>query len=49
MLTFGGSNLTFDLGSENYLTKVDRRGADTDGGNVEALYEFENYNIFSMS
>ena len=49
VLTFGGSNLTFDLGSENYLTKVDRRGADTDGGNVEALYEFENYNIFSMS
>ena len=49
VLTFGGSNLTFDLGSENYLTKVDRRGADTGGGNVEALYEFENYNIFSMS
>ena len=49
VLTLGGSNLTFDLGSENYLTKVDRRGADTGGGNVEAMYDFENYNTFSMS
>ena len=44
-----GSNVTFDLGSENYLTNAERRNNDTGGGNVEAVYTFENHNTFSIS
>lgn len=49
VLTLSGSNLTFDMGSENYLTDVQRSGGDAGGGNIEASYSFSNYNTFSMS
>ena len=50
VLTIGGSNLTFDMGSENYLNDVSRSGGEAGGGgNVESTYSYVNYNSFSIS
>ena len=45
----GSATLTLNMGSENYLESVERSGGDTDGGNVEATYNYSNYNTFSIS
>jgi len=49
VLNADGSDITFDVGSENFLEDVSRSGGDSDGGNVEASYTYKNYNTFSIS
>jgi len=49
VLNAAGSNITFDMGSENALEDISRSGGDAGGGNVEASYTYKNYNTFSIS
>jgi len=49
VLNADGSDITFDVGSENALEDISRSGGDSDGGNVEASYTYKNYNTFSIS
>lgn len=49
VITLGGVDVTFDMGSENYLDSVNRSGGDAGGGNSEASYSYTNWNTFSIS
>ena len=49
VVSIGGTNTIFNMGTENYLADVNRSGGDSGGGNVEASYTYKNFNTFSIS